>query len=147
VTVPTGPCGRIGQFVAVSEPIATEDCAVKYLLLLYDDVGAVGALTPDERRAMVDDHIAYAGMLRERGAYVYGDPLDDPATARTLRFAPEAEPVVTDGPFLETKEALGGFYVIECASGADAVELAAQVPRSPGLVAELRPIPDMGAAG
>jgi len=116
---------------------------VKYLLLLYDDAGAVGALSPDERRTMVDDHIAYAGMLRERGAYVYGDPLDDPATARTLRFAPDAEPVVTDGPFLETKEALGGFYVIECASGADAAELAARVPRSPGLVAELRPIPEL----
>jgi hypothetical protein len=116
---------------------------VKYLLLLSDDPAAVGALGPEKRRAMVDDHIAYAVMLRERGAYVYGDPVDEPGTARTLRFDVDAEPVVTDGPFLETKEALGGIYVIECATDADAIGLAAQLPRSPGLVAELRPIPEV----
>ena len=115
---------------------------MKYLLLLYDDAATVGALSPDERRAMVEAHVAYAGMLRERGAYVYGDPLDAPSTARTLRFTDaEADPITTDGPFLEAKEALGGIYVIECASPAEAEELARALPRSPGLVAEVRPIP------
>lgn len=114
---------------------------MKYLLLLYDDTAAIDGLTPAQRRAMVDDHIAYAQMLRERGAYVYGDPLDSPETARTIRLD-GGEPTVTDGPFLETKEALGGFYVIEAAGPDDALALARQVPRSPGLVAELRPIPD-----
>jgi hypothetical protein len=114
---------------------------VKYLFLLYDDAAVVGALSPGDRRRMVDDHIAYAGMLRQRGAYVYGDPLDDPSTARTLRFTSDADPIVTDGPFLEAKEALGGIYVIDCASEADAVDLATQIPRSPGLVVEVRPIP------
>lgn len=117
---------------------------MKYLLLLYDDAAAVGSLPPAERRAMVDAHVAYAAMLRERGAYVYGDPLDAPSTARTLRFADiEAEPIVTDGPFLEAKEALGGIYVVECADAAAAEELARALPRSPGLVAEVRPIPAM----
>ncbi len=51
-------------------------------------------------------------------------------------------PIVTDGPFLEAKEALGGLYVLECASPDEAIELAKQVPRSPGLVAELSPIAD-----
>ena len=90
---------------------------------------------------MVDDHIGFAQMLRDRDAYVYGDPLDSPQTARTLRFDAGAA-TVTDGPFLESKEALGGFYVLETASLDDALALARQVPRSPGLVAELRPIPD-----
>ena len=114
---------------------------MKSLLLLYDDAGAIEALSPDERRAMVDDHIGYAQMLRERGAYVYGDPLDSPQTARTIRFD-GGTATVTDGPFLESKEALGGFYVLEVASLDDALALAREVPRSPGLVAELRPIPD-----
>ena len=115
---------------------------MKYLLLLYDDAGAIAALSSEERRAMVDEHIAYARRLRERGAYVYGDPLDSPETARTLRFDGGAA-TVTDGPFLESKEALGGFYVIECDTPEDALALAREVPRSPGLVAELRPIPDL----
>ena len=115
---------------------------MKYLLLLYDDAGAIEAVSPDERRAMVDDHIAYASTLRARGAYVYGDPLDSPHTARTIRFDGGAA-TVTDGPFLESKEALGGFYVLESATPEDALSLAREVPRSPGLVAELRPIPDV----
>ena len=116
---------------------------MKYLLLLYDDAEAVATLSADQRRSMVEDHIVCAGKLRERGAYVYGDPVDDPSTARTMRFTGDGEPIVTDGPFLEAKEALGGVYVIECASGTEAVELAAQLPRSPGLVAEVRPIPEV----
>jgi hypothetical protein len=115
---------------------------VKYLLLLYDDAESAREMSAAERRAIVDEHIAFSAMLRERGAHVYSEPLDDPETARTVRFD-GVEPMVTDGPFLETKETLGGFYVLECASIDDAIELTARVPRSPGLVAELRPIPEI----
>jgi hypothetical protein len=115
---------------------------MKYLLLLYDDTATIEALPAAERRALVDEHIGYSRMLRERGALVHGDPLDSPETARTIRFE-GGDPEVTDGPFLEAKEALGGFYVIECADVAEAEALAAQLPRSPGLVAELRPIPEI----
>jgi hypothetical protein len=115
---------------------------MKHLLLLYDDATAVAAMTDAERRAMVDEHIAFSRMLRDRGVHVYGDPLDDPATAKTVRLVGD-EPVVTDGPFVEAKEALGGFYVIDTATVDEALELAAQVPRSPGLVVELRPIPEV----
>jgi hypothetical protein len=113
---------------------------MKYLLLLYDDVDAVNALTSDERQAMVDAHIAFSRRLRETGAIVSGEALTGPETATTLRFAGPGEPSVTDGPFLETKEALGGFYVLECDSPDAALKIAGDVPRSPGLVAELRPI-------
>jgi hypothetical protein len=113
---------------------------MRFLLLLRGDAAAEAAMTDAERRDMVDDHIAYAAMLRQRGAYVYGDPLDVPETARVIRFD-GPEPVVTDGPFLESKESLGGFYVLECGSADEAADLARHLPRSPGLVAELRPIP------
>jgi hypothetical protein len=116
---------------------------VRYLLLLYDDTAAVAAMSPAERRGLVDEHIAYSRTLRDRGAMVHGDPLEDPGTARTIRFAGDGEALVSDGPFLESKEALGGFYVIDVGSPEEAVELATRVPRSPGLVAELRPIPEV----
>jgi hypothetical protein len=115
---------------------------VKYLLLLYDDATAVAAMSDAERRAIVDEHIGYARMLRDRGAHVYSDPLDDPAKARTIRFDGDGV-IVTDGPFLEAKESLGGFYVLEASSMDEATELASRVPRSPGIVVELLPIVDM----
>ena len=115
---------------------------MQYLLLLYDDAATIDALTQEERRAIVDEHIAYSRMLRDRNVLVSGEPLLGPETARTIRFN-GAGAQVTDGPFLEAKEALGGFYFIETADEAEAVELAKLVPRSPGLVAELRPIAPM----
>jgi hypothetical protein len=117
---------------------------MKFLLLLYDDAAAIEALPADQRRAIVDQHIAYSRMLRERGAFVYGDPLDSPETARTLRIDPDGHgAVVTDGPFLEAKEALGGLYILDADSIDTATELARGVPRSAGVFAELLPIVDM----
>ena len=115
---------------------------MKYLLLLYDDPAASEALTPDQRRAIVDEHIAYARMLRERGVHVFGEPLSGPDEARTVRLD-GADAIVTDGPFVEAKEALGGIYLIDCPSMDEAVSLAGAVPRSPGLAVEVRPIPDL----
>jgi hypothetical protein len=116
---------------------------MRFLLLLYDDAAAIDALPPAERRALVDEHIAFSRTLRARGAFVYGDPLDAPETARTVRLATGGESITTDGPFLEAKEALGGFYVVEASDGAEAEAIAREVPRSPGLVVEVRPIPDV----
>ena len=80
-----------------------------------------------------------ADMLRERGVHVLGEALTgDAATVR-----PGATPLVTDGPFAETKEAVGGFYVIDCASRDEAVELAGRVPRSPGVAVEVLGIAEM----
>jgi hypothetical protein len=116
---------------------------MRYLLLLYDDVAAVAALRADERRAIVDQHIAFGRRLDARGARVTSEALGDAQDARTIRFADGDAPIVTDGPFIETKESLGSFYVVECAGLDEALELAKRVPRSPGLVAELRPIVDV----
>ena len=114
---------------------------MRYLFLIHGDTEAEAALTPPERRAIVDEHIAYAAMLRERGAHVLGEALT--GEAMTVRPG-DKPPLVTDGPFAETKEGVGGFYVVECASRDEAVELAALVPRSPGVAVELLPIADVG---
>jgi hypothetical protein len=115
---------------------------VKFLLLIHGDATAEAAMTDDERRAIVDQHVAFSKGLAERGARVAGEALDAPATARTIRYDGDRM-LVTDGPFLEAKEALGGFYIIEAGSMEEAIELARPVPRSAGFVAELLPIVDM----
>ena len=112
---------------------------MKYLLLLYGDPAAEASLGPEGRAAMVEDHLRFSAMLRERGAMVLGEALEGPDKSRTVRFVGDS-PVVTDGPFLEAKEALGGLYVLDCASTDEAIDLARQVPRSPGLVVQLSPI-------
>ena len=72
-------------------------------------------------------------MLRERGVHVLGEALS--GEAATVR--PGEKPLVTDGPFAETKEAVGGFYVVDCASRDEALELAAKAPPSPGVAVEV----------
>ena len=67
-----------------------------------------------------------------------GDALEPSATAATIRRGK-----ATDGPFIETKEQLGGYYVVECADRAEAIELARGVPESPGMVVEVRPLAGM----
>ena len=114
---------------------------MRFLFLIHGDRDAEAALSPDERRAIVDEHIAYASMLNERGVHVLGEALDEPSTAAVVR--PGEKPFVTDGPFAETKEGVGGFYVVECGSRDEALELAARVPASPGIAVEVLPIVDV----
>jgi hypothetical protein len=112
---------------------------MRFLFLIHGDSDAEAALTPDERRAIVTEHIAYASMLRERGAHVLGEALSGEAAV----VRPGERPLVTDGPFAETKEVLGGFYVVECASRDEALEFAAAVPQSPGAAVEVLTIADV----
>jgi hypothetical protein len=111
---------------------------MKFLFLIHGDDEAEAAMTPDERRAIVGEHMAYGRMLRDRGAYVLGEALEGSASAAVVR--PGEKPFVTDGPFAETKEGVGGFYVVECGSREEALELAGKVPPSPGAAVEVLPI-------
>ena len=108
---------------------------MRFLFLIHGDSEAEAAMSGDERRAIVQQHIAYGAMLRERGAYVLGEALAGADTAAVVR--PGERPLVTDGPFAETKEAVGGFYVVECATRDEALELAGDVPASPGAAVEV----------
>ncbi len=112
---------------------------MKFLFLLHGDAEAEGALPRGERMHIVEEHMAYAQMLRDLGVYVSGEALDDPR-GKSFVVMPGDQPVVTDGPFAETKEAIGGFYVVDVADREQAEELAKQVPRSPGLAVEVLPI-------
>jgi hypothetical protein len=112
---------------------------MRFLFLIHGDAEAEAALSPEERRAIVDEHLAYGAMLRERGAHVLGEAL----SREGVTVLPGPNPVLTDGPFAETKEAVGGFYVVDCASRDEAVELAGRVPQSPGVAVEVLTIADV----
>jgi hypothetical protein len=116
---------------------------MKYLLLLYGDESAERELSAEERRSIVEEHMRFHAGLRERGALLQGEPLDSAAGAFNVRRESGGKQLVTDGPFAETKEQLGSFYVIECAGRDEAVAIARDVPASPGLVVEAWPVAEM----
>jgi hypothetical protein len=111
---------------------------MRFILLLYGDEAAELALSPAERRAIVDRHMEFSRRLGEQGVIVGGDPLHPSSEAAVVRAGN-----VSDGPFAETKEQLGGYYVIECAGRDEALEYARQVPASPGSAVEVRRLADM----
>jgi hypothetical protein len=118
---------------------------VKYLLLLYGDEAAEAALTPEERRAIVEaQHLRFQSELRRCGALVRGAPLNRRDEAFTVRPGRGGgRPIVTDGPFAETKEQLGSYYVVECGRREEAETIAREIPASPRLVVEAWPIAEM----
>jgi hypothetical protein len=111
---------------------------MRFLMLLYGDEVAEAALSREDRMRIVEEHTAFSRELREMGAFVSGEPLEASAAARTVR---RRDRTVTDGPFMEAREQLGGFYVVECPDMAAAIGLAGRMPESPGLTIEVRPIP------
>jgi hypothetical protein len=111
---------------------------MRYLFLLWGDEAAELALPGVERQAIVERHMAFARAIRDEGRVVSGEPLGPSRNALIVRRSGS----VTDGPFLETKEQLGGFYLIECRDADDAAAVAARIPASPGLTVEIREIPE-----
>jgi hypothetical protein len=107
-----------------------------FALLIYGDQDAGNALSDDERKAMMDEWWAYEAWLGEKGWKHAGEALEDTPTAKTVRSG-----IVTDGPFAETKEQLGGFYVLACTE-AEALEAAEQCPGSRFGAVEVRPVID-----
>jgi hypothetical protein len=114
---------------------------VRYMLLIYDAEARWQSLSDEERGAIMGEYFAYTGELQERGAYVDGSALQPTATATTVRVG-GGEAMATDGPFAETKEQLGGYYLIDVESLDEAIEWAAKIPsaaRGLGSV-EVRPL-------
>jgi hypothetical protein len=113
---------------------------VKFLLMIHSDEGEWATLPEGERKAVVAEFGAFAQRARESGKLLGGGELQPTDRATTVRVE-SGETVVTDGPYAETKEALGGYFLVESDSIDEAVELAKQLPapRAGGGV-EVRPI-------
>lgn len=110
----------------------------RYLLLLHGDEAAEQALSEEERRAIVDSHGSLIGELAAAGKLVASAALTPAARSKVVHRGS-----VTDGPFAETKEVVGGFYVIEADDEDEALEVAKRIPASPGLSVEVRPTVDV----
>ena len=122
---------------------------MQYLLLIYQ-----AELPPGEERdpaalgAELELYNAFTREVRERGQFIAGEALDTTDTATSVRIQ-DGRTVVTDGPFAETKEALGGFYLLECKDLDEAIEMAAKIPAARRGTIEVRPVwsYDVGATG
>ena len=112
---------------------------MQYMLLIYDDEQQVQGMADEEAQAFIGDYFAYSEELRAAGAFVAGDALQPTGTARTVHVRDD-ERFVTDGPFAETKEQLGGYYLIDVASEDEALEWAAKIPSARLGRIEVRPL-------
>jgi hypothetical protein len=115
---------------------------MQYLLALIDEQMTAHNwedFTPEQMAALHDQMNAYNDQMKEAGVLVHGAGLDEPASATTVRFPEGGEPVVTDGPFAETKEWLAGWWVIECHNLDQALEWTKKAPLQGGTI-EVRPL-------
>jgi hypothetical protein len=117
--------------------------AVRYLLLIYDDEKAFADMAAEQRSQILGEYEKYSGWLIEKGWLRAGDQLADTDQATTVRQT-DGKVLATDGPFAETKEQLGGYYIVECANLDEAIEAAGKVPSvAVGGSIEVRPLIDM----
>ena len=112
---------------------------MQYLLTLYSDEAGWGAMTQDQQREGMAAYTAFTQALRAANALVESGRLQPSATATTVRTA-DGKPKVLDGPFADTKEQLGGFYLIEAPDLDAALAWASRCPGSQHGVVEVRPI-------
>jgi hypothetical protein len=112
---------------------------MRYMLLICSDEKVEAAVPEAEMSAIVQGHMRFAEELRKSGKMVLGERLRPEADASRIRLKAGQRQVI-DGPFAETKEVLGGFYVIECDDKQEAVEWAKKIPLRPDSFVEVRPV-------
>ena len=113
---------------------------MKYMMLICWDAERMDAQTePDPTDTPVEDSFPWLDDIKARGISVAGDRLAPPRRARTVRVR-DGKAIITDGPFAETKEVVGGFDIIECGSLEEAVEVAAGHPVAQSGTIEVRPL-------
>ena len=119
---------------------------MKYLLLLFGDESSWENMSEEEGQAEMAAYEAYGREAVEAGVFVAGEGLQPTSTATTMRIV-GGDRVLTDGPFAETKEQLGGFYVLDCKDLNDALAWAERCPASGNGSIEIRPVMDYEAMG
>lgn len=112
---------------------------MRYLLLIYDDETKDVNATPAEMEAMMGEYWAFTKEVNEAGVNLASEALQPTSTATTVRVR-DGKCLTTDGPFAETKEQLGGFYMVEAANLDEAIAWAAKIPGAKAGCVEVRPI-------
>lgn len=112
---------------------------MKYLLLIYEDENHYS----DPGNQAIEPWLEYTDAVTEAGVYIGGNGLLPTATATTVRVR-EGRTLTTDGPFAETKEQLGGYYLLDCDNLDDAIAWAARIPSAGRGSVEVRPVMQVG---
>ena len=112
---------------------------MKYLCLIYDEESKSGTMSKPEADAMMGEYFAFTEGIKQSGQYVGGEALQGIQTATTVRVR-QGKISTTDGPYAETKEQLGGYYLINAKDLNEAIQVAARIPSARTGSIEVRPI-------
>jgi hypothetical protein len=119
---------------------------MKYLLTIYGDESGWNDLSPEESQQIMAAYGAFGEKAQAAGAMLGGEGLQPTSTATTVRVR-NGETLTTDGPFAETREQLGGYYLFECKDLDEAIGWAAQIPGAQSGSVEVRPVMNYEAMG
>jgi len=109
---------------------------MQYMMLIYLDENS---LTEAQRTQCYEESAAFARELHTSGKYLYTAPLQPTSTATSVRLR-DGKPLITDGPFAETREQLGGFFLIEAGNLDEAIDIAGRIPAGRWGTVEIRPV-------
>src|SRR6266702_5123128 len=123
----------------VGDPPNNRSKAMQYLLLIYRNEAKLTNMTPADRQAVTAEYGAYTQSIVQSGNFKAGDGLQPTTTATTVRVR-EGKTLTTDGPFAETREQLGGYYLVEAKDLDTAIALAARIPEAREGSIEVRPV-------
>jgi hypothetical protein len=115
------------------------DKDMKYLCLIYNDEREMGTMPKPDGEKMMAEYSEFTDGIKKSGHYKGGDALQPSTTATTVRVR-QGKVSTTDGPFAETKEQLGGFYMIEARDLNDAIQVASRIPGAKSGSVEVRPV-------
>ena len=119
--------------------LGSEEFVMQYILLIYENEAEAKARSKEESQRIFGEYMAFTGAIKETGHMRAGEPLESASTATTVRVK-SGKTVRTDGPFAETREQLGGFYIIEAKDLDEAVDIAARIPAAKTGSVEVRPV-------
>ena len=112
---------------------------MQYMLLIHWDQSGDADLSPVELEAQYDAYRTYTKQVRDRNLMLSGQALQPPEVTTTVRVK-NGKVLITDGPFVETKEQLGGYYLLDCKDLDEAIEMAAKIPHAQKGTIEIRPV-------
>jgi hypothetical protein len=112
---------------------------MKYLCLIYDDEKKAGTMSKSDLDALMTDYFAFTEDIKKSGHYRAGEALQPVQTATSVRVR-NGKVSTTDGPFAETKEQLGGFYMVDAKDLNEAIQIAAKIPSAKTGTVEVRPV-------
>ena len=117
---------------------------MKYMLLIHDDEKAWAKMTDAERQRIYGEYGQFGQQIKDTGHYIAGAQLQPTTTATSVRVR-DGKRLVTDGPFAETREQLGGYYLVNAKDLDEAIGIAARIPSAKAGTIEVRPVVEMGS--